>query len=79
MLPRFERDAGTGYAEGEPFEDIEFDFFAERSGDDLIEEGNDVSFPRSGCHHRCYLFFFGNYPNWISCILSEVRIWDDDA
>ncbi|CAM9471831.1 unnamed protein product, partial [Ascophyllum nodosum] len=41
MLPRFERDAGTGYAEGEPFEDIEFDFFAERSGDDLIEEGND--------------------------------------
>lgn len=43
MLPRFEKDAGSGYGEGEPFEDVDVDLFTKRSGDDIIENGNSVS------------------------------------
>lgn len=42
MLPRFEEETGSQYADGETFEDIHVDFFAERSGNDLVEEGNEV-------------------------------------
>lgn len=43
MLPRFEKDEGSSYGEGELFEDIDLDFFVKRSGDDIIENGNNVS------------------------------------
>lgn len=50
MTPRFERGAGSGYAEGETFEDIDLDFFTKRSGDDIIENGNSVSIILSYYH-----------------------------
>lgn len=40
MMPRFEQDAGSGYGEGETFADIDLDFFTKKSGDDIIENGN---------------------------------------
>lgn len=40
MTPRFEGEAGSGFGEGETFGDIDLDFFAKRSGDDIIENGN---------------------------------------
>lgn len=43
MLPRFEEDEGSLYGEGEPFEDIDLDFFTKKSGDDIIDNGNEVS------------------------------------
>lgn len=43
MVPRFERDAGTGYGEGETLEDIDLDFFSKRTANDVIENGNTVS------------------------------------
>lgn len=43
MVPRFERDAGTGYGEGETLEDIDLDFFTKRTANDVIENGNSVS------------------------------------
>lgn len=42
MAPRFAKEAGTAYAEGGAFEDIDVDYFAERSGNDIIEKGNKV-------------------------------------
>ena len=42
LMPRFEKDAGSGYAEGEAFDEIDLDFFTERSGNDIIENGNKV-------------------------------------
>eukprot|EP00752_Nemacystus_decipiens_P003738 g3444.t1 len=41
MRPRFDKDEGSLFGEGEPFEDIDLDFFTKRSGDDIIENGND--------------------------------------
>lgn len=43
MRPRFDKDEGSLYGEGERYEDIDLDFFTERSGDDIIENGNNVS------------------------------------
>lgn len=43
LMPRFEKDVGSGYAEGETFDDIDLDFFADRSGNDIIQNGNTVS------------------------------------
>lgn len=40
LMPRFEKDVGSGYAEGETFDDIDLDFFADRSGNDIIQNGN---------------------------------------
>lgn len=40
MTPRFEQEAGSGYGEGETFADIDLDFFTKKSGDDIIENGN---------------------------------------
>ncbi|CAN0154943.1 unnamed protein product, partial [Ectocarpus sp. 12 AP-2014] len=40
MTPRFEGEAGSGFGEGETFEDVDLDFFVKRSGDDIIENGN---------------------------------------
>eukprot|EP00903_Cladosiphon_okamuranus_P013795 g12838.t1 len=40
MRPRFEKDEGSLYGEGEQFQDIDLDFFTKRSGDDIIENGN---------------------------------------
>ncbi|CAN0069863.1 unnamed protein product [Ectocarpus fasciculatus] len=40
MTPRFEEEAGSGFGEGETFDDIDLDFFVKRSGDDIIENGN---------------------------------------
>ncbi|CAM9124531.1 unnamed protein product [Choristocarpus tenellus] len=38
--PRFNRDEGTPYASGGIYGDIDIDYFAERSGNDIIERGN---------------------------------------
>ncbi|CAB1112157.1 unnamed protein product [Ectocarpus sp. CCAP 1310/34] len=40
MTPRFEGEAGSGFGEGETFEEVDLDFFVKRSGDDIIENGN---------------------------------------
>lgn len=51
MEPRFEKEAGSGYGAGEDFEDLNLDYFAKRSGNDIIENGNTVS---SSCVHVQY-------------------------
>lgn len=43
MLPRFEKSEGSLYAEGEALDGIDIDFFTKRSGDDIIQNGNEVS------------------------------------
>lgn len=42
MKPKFEETEGSGHAEGEAYEDIDLTYFAERSGNDLVENGNTV-------------------------------------
>lgn len=41
-MPRFERAVGSGYGPGEEYEDVDLDFFTERSGNDMVEKGNRV-------------------------------------
>ena len=52
MRPRFDKDEGSLFGEEEPFEDIDLDFFTKRSGDDIIENGNNVSTGKPPCLPR---------------------------
>lgn len=70
-MPRFEEEEGSGYADGEVFEEMELDFFAERSGNDIVENGNEVCRRAvvSGSVLRCPLASCGI--GWCRC-----RPWD---